>query len=453
MSENLFGTSGVRGKINEEITPELALRLSKSFATLLKNNKNRPIVIVGKDTRFSGEMIEKSLTAGFLSTGHNVKKIGTVPTPVLGFTAKKQKANAGIMITASHNPSEYNGIKFFNSKGTAISPDKEKEIEEIYHNKKYKSKSWDKIGKIEKQNPVKKYLHHIIKEITLKKEFNIAIDCCNGPSNLTTPQLLGELGCNVMTINSQQDGAFPGRSPEPTAENLQDLSKMVSSTDIDLGFAHDGDGDRIAVVDDEGKFVNQDILLALMGSYYAEKFESGTVTTVDASKVVDEKVLQAGGEVVRTKVGDVHVAREMSENNLLFGGEPSGTWIMGDIHMCPDGTLAAVRILEMLSEKKEKLSTLIQNTSTYPIIRSKVDCPNEEKETKMDKLSKKIDTTFEGIKEKLEVDGIRIEFEDGAWILIRPSGTEPYIRITAEADEKKKAEKIAEDAEDLLKQI
>ncbi len=451
MSEDLFGTSGIRGLINKDITSELALDLSKSFATVLQENK-KPTIIIGKDTRVSGEMIEESLTSGFLSTGCHIKKIGIVPTPILGFTTKQQ-GDAGIMITASHNPSEYNGIKFFNSKGAALPPTEENKIEKTYHNKEFSTKSWDKIGDTENLQVVKNYLNHLSKEITLEKEFDIAIDCCNGPTSVTTPRLLREFNCNVTTLNSQQDGAFPGRSPEPTGENLEDLGELVGSGDFDLGFAHDGDGDRIAVIDDEGEFVNQDILLALMGSYYVKNFGGGVVTTVDASKIVDEKVEEAGGVVSRTKVGDVHVASEMMENDFLFGGEPSGTWILGDVHICPDGTLAAARILEMLSEKEEKLSTLIKNTSTYPIIRSKVNCPNEEKEAKMNEVSKKIDSEFEGIEEKLTVDGIRIEFEDGAWILIRPSGTEPYIRITTEADEKKRAKNLTENAENLLQKI
>lgn len=452
MSETLFGTSGIRGKINKEINPELALNLSKSFATYLENDEKQTILL-GKDTRVSGEMIEESLTAGFLSAGYNVKKIGTVPTPVLGFSTKQQKANAGVMITASHNPAEYNGIKLYNSKGTALSPEKENKIEKIYRDKKYKTENWDGIGKTREEKVVNNYLNQIGKNISIEKEFDIAIDCANGPSSKTTPQLLRKLNCKAITLNSQQDGTFPSRAPEPTDENLENLSKMVSSTDIDLGFAHDGDGDRIAVIDDEGNFVNQDILLAFMGSYYAKKFGSGVVTTVDASKIVDEKVSEAGGEVSRTEVGDVHVAQEMIENDFLFGGEPSGTWILGDVHMCPDGTLAAGKILEMLSEKEEKLSSLIKNTSTYPIIRSKVDCPNEEKEPKMSKVSDKIDSEFEEIKEKITVDGVRIEFNDGAWILIRPSGTEPYIRITAEADEEKRAEDLVGRVETFLSQV
>ncbi len=453
--ESLFGTSGVRGKIGKDITSELAYNLAKSFSKNLENQDYTKVVI-GRDTRSSGEMIEKALVSGFLSMGVDVENLGVVPTPVVGFHTGESQVAGGVMITASHNPSEYNGIKLFNSDGEAVSPEREKEIENIYNSnrqEKLEAERWDRLGDFSESNSINDYLKNILNNLEIEGDFEVVVDCGNGPSSSTTPELLRRADVEVVTLNSQKDGFFPGRSPEPTSENLQDLRDFMSSSDHDLGIAHDGDGDRIAVVDDDGNLVNQDLLLALVGSYYAEKYGTGMVTTVGASKVVDEKVSKAGGEVFRTEVGDVNVAKKMDEEDVLFGGEPSGTWIMEDIHMCPDGTLAAVKVLEMLSESGKALSSLVSETPTYPISRSKVDCPNTEKEDTMRKVEENLGSEFDNIDSKITVDGIRLELEDGAWILIRPSGTEPYIRITVEADEDKRVNELMSKAKTLLEKV
>lgn len=444
---NLFGTSGVRGIANEKITPELALNLAKSLSAVLDDPRE---VLIGRDTRLSSKMIEDALVAGFLSAGLNVKKIGIAPTPVIGFSVSKTEVDAGVMITASHNPPEYNGIKFFDSRGMALTPEKERKIEKLYYSRDFRTPSWSEIRNAKKLQALKNYLEKVSGKVSLKREHTVAIDCANGPSSKTTPQLLENLDCKVLTINSQLDGRFPGRPPEPAGKNLQNLRDFVKSSKANIGFAHDGDGDRIAVVDDRGRMVEEDKLLALIGSYSVERFGKGIVTTVDSSKIVEEYVRDSGGKVVRTKVGDVSVAQEMYSRKIKFGGEPSGTWIIGDIHMCPDGTLAAARILEMLESRKEKLSELVDSMPSYPILREKFECPNDEKEGKMKLIEKEAPSAFEEIENILKIDGIRLKFENGDWILIRPSGTEPYIRVTAEANEKSKAKSLVKIAKEIL---
>lgn len=448
MSERLFGTSGIRDITNREITPELAIHLAKSFfAELGEPGK----VLIARDTRVSGEMLESALTSGFLSSGCEVVKLGVCPTPVLGFSIPELEADAGVMITASHNPPQYNGFKFFGPRGMVLQPERERKIENYYNKREFDPCAWSEIPDVKHSEVLRKYLELMSNEISIDGDYTVAIDCASGPSAKTTPQLLSSLGFEVITLNSQLDGTFPGRSPEPVEENLGDLSKMINGSDIDLGFAHDGDGDRIAVVDGMGEVVSQDKLLALMGAYSVERFGSGIVTTVDASKIVEEEVSEVGGEVSRTKVGDVSVAWEMLSQDFPFGGEPSGTWIIGDIHMCPDGTVAAARVLEMLDEKEKTLSQLAESISSYPILRGKVECPDQEKSEKMDSIEEEAPREFEGVRDIITVDGVRLEFEGGDWILIRPSGTEPYIRITSEAEEKENAQSRLERAMDLLK--
>lgn len=443
----LFGTSGVRGIINEDFTPEIALKLARSLATSLGNSGT---IVVGKDPRTSSDLIEDIITSGLLSGGCSVKKLGVVPTPVVGVAARSLGADAGVMITASHNPPEYNGVKFFDSSGMAYTPDKESEIEEIYFGEKSGSVEWSEIGDVSSITILQEYIREISEVVGVNKKFKVVVDCANGAASLATPYLLGGLGCEVITLNSQLDGTFPGRPPEPAKENLQELCKIVKLTDADLGLAHDGDGDRIAAVDENGRVVEGDKLLALASAYAVQKFGGKIVTTVDASKVVDEQVTKVGGEVVRTKVGDVSVAQEMKSQEATFGGEPSGTWICGDVHLCPDGPLAGVRILEMVDDSGETLSKLVDGVPSYPVHRAKIDCPNEEKEKVMQSVEEQAPQVFKNIVEKLALDGIRLKFADGAWILIRPSGTEPCIRVTAEADDEDRAKSLVEETKQLL---
>ncbi|KXA99011.1 phosphoglucosamine mutase, partial [candidate division MSBL1 archaeon SCGC-AAA261C02] len=295
----LFGTSGVRGIINEDFTPETVLRLARALATSLENSGT---IVIGKDPRTSSDLIEDIITSGLLAGGCSVKKLGVVPTPVVGFAARNLGADAGIMITASHNPPEYNGVKFFDSSGMAYTPDKESEIEEIYFEERFESVEWSEIKDVSSTTILREYMQDISKVVDVDKKFKVVVDCANGAASQVTPYLLEGLGCEVITLNSQLDGTFPGRPPEPVKENLQELCKIVKSTAADIGLAHDGDGDRIAAADENGHVVEGDKLLALASAYAVQKFGGKIVTTIDASKVVDEQVIEAGSEVVRTKV-------------------------------------------------------------------------------------------------------------------------------------------------------
>ncbi len=444
----LFGTSGVRGVVGEDITSELALDLGLALATYLKNSGT---VVVGKDPRTSSDMLEGCLVAGLLSGGCDVKKIGIVPTPVVSFAIRRLSAAAGIMITASHNPPEYNGIKFWDSNGMAYTPEDEAKVEAIYFDKKLKPAAWDEIGKVETIDVLPEFIDEVAGSTSLRRSYKIVVDCGNGAGALATPYVLRKLGCRVITLNSQLDGFFPGRSLEPTPENLQELCRVVKSVGADLGLAHDGDADRIAAVDEKGRVVSWDKLLALACAYAVRKFGGKIVTTVDASMVVEEYVSAAGGSVVRTRVGDVNVAQAMKTHGATFGGEPCGAWICGDVRMCPDGPLAGVRILELIDEAGKPLSELADRVPSYPIVRAKVGCPNEKKAATMKKFETRSKKEFPGITDVLTIDGIRLSFKDGSWILIRPSGTEPYIRVTAEGKTREKAQKNARKAAKLLK--
>ena len=436
VAKKLFGTSGIRGKIGSEVTCELALNVGKSLAYYLGNSGT---VVIGYDTRTTNKMLDQAICAGLLESGVNVVKIGMVPTPLVGYATLKLNADAGVMLTASHNPSQYNGIKLWNKNGMAYTQAQEREIEKIYADKSYISVNWDEIGKLTFNEEIKgQYIDDLVSLVDIEKEFKVVIDCASGAGSEISPLVFRKAGCIVTTLNSQPDGFFPGRNPEPNEENLQNLMKTVVAVGADLGIAHDGDADRMITVDENGNISPFDSLLALM----SKEFEGDIVTTVDAGLCMDESV---DGEVIRTPVGDVNVAEVIIEKNASFGGEPSGTWLHPDFCMCPDGILSGLRMAELVS-KKGKLSELLSQIPSYPNIREKITCSKEAKVKVMENMEELLENAFDDISDINTIDGLRLTFSDDSWLLVRPSGTEDYIRITLESRDIKRAEFIKETA-------
>ncbi len=434
-NKKLFGTSGIRGLVKSEVTTELALNVGKSLATYLNNTGT---VVLGYDTRTTNQMLDQAICAGLLESGINVIKIGMVPTPLVGYATEKLNADAGIMITASHNPSQYNGIKLWNKNGMAYTKKQEDKIEDIYYNKEFKDTEWDKIGVLSYNEEIKNiYINDLLNTVDIKPGLKVVIDCACGAGSEISPLVFRKAGCEVITLNSQADGFFPGRNPEPNEANLSSLMKTVIATNSNLGIAHDGDADRMITVDEEGNVSDFDKLLALI----SKKFGGTVVTTVDAGLCMDESMAEVGGTVIRTKVGDVNVAELIIKEKANFGGEPSGTWLHPDFCMCPDGILSGLRIAELVS-KEGKLSELLNKFPDYPNIREKIVCSKEAKSKVMENMENLLKDAFDDIKEINTIDGVRLTFEDDSWVLIRPSGTEDYIRITLEGKTTEKSENI-----------
>ena len=432
VAEKLFGTSGIRGLIASEVTCELALNVGKSLAYYLGNEGT---VVIGYDTRTTNRMLDQAITAGLLESGVDVVKIGMVPTPLVGYATEKLDADAGIMLTASHNPSRYNGIKLWNKNGMAYTSAQEAVIEQIYADKSYISVSWDKIGKLSENEQIKgRYIDELVELVDIKEGFKVVIDCASGAGSEISPLVFRKAGCEVTTLNSQPGGFFPGRNPEPNAENLQTLMKTVVAIGADLGIAHDGDADRMITVDENGNISPFDSLLALI----SKEFDGDIVTTVDAGLCMDESVK---GKIYRTPVGDVNVAEVIIEKNAAFGGEPSGTWLHSDFCMCPDGILSGLRMAELVS-RKGKLSELLSQIPSYQNIREKITCSKEAKVKVMENMENLLKGAFDDITEVNSLDGVRLTFADDSWVLVRPSGTEDYIRITLESRDADRAEKI-----------
>ncbi|MCS7144460.1 MAG: phosphoglucosamine mutase [Archaeoglobaceae archaeon] len=435
---SLFGTNGVRGIANEELTAEMALDLGRVIATL-KPGK----IAVACDTRLSSFMLKSAVLAGIMSAGSTAVDLGIAPTPALQFYAKTKKV-AGVVVTASHNPREYNGIKFVQENGAEFFREMDEESERIYMSKSFKLAKWNEVGTLLHDDPIELYVNAIVDSVEIDKKYRVVVDCGNGAGCFTTPEILKRLGCEVYGINCNSDGRFPARNPEPVEKELELLKKAVLDFKADFGVAHDGDADRAVFVNEKGEFVSEDAMLALMAKHYVEKHGGGIVVTpVSSSRCVEDAVREVGGEVVYTAVGSPVVAKVMMERKAVFGGEGNGGLIFPEHLLARDGGMSVAKVLELIDETGKKLSELIAEIPRYYMLKGKVECRNKEKVLK--ELRKKFPNAN-------HVDGARIDFENG-WLLIRPSGTEPIARIYAEGRSRERAEELYNEGLKILKQI
>ena len=407
----MFGSSGIRGVANTDISPQLALNFGLAVGRIY------PEVVVGHDPRVSGEMIEHAVVAGLLSAGSRVIKIGMVPTPTLALASRDY--DCGIMITASHNPARYIGMKVFKN-GMSFDTRQQEEIESILKGEKFRYAGWEKTGDLCIKNGAFSEHCESILGNTGSAGLKVVVDCGCGAASVLTPYVLEKMGCKVITLNSQPDGYFPGREPEPVDENLSLLKSAVKAAGADLGIAHDGDADRMMAVDNRGLFVSGDKMLAFFAVREAKK---AIAVPVDTSRVIDD--ILSGIKISRTKVGDVYVAEELNRTGGEFGGEPSGAWIFPKLSLCPDGIFAAARLAEIV-EKEGELGKLLDSIPEYPVKRGAFPC--SDKKSSMAEIARELGR----LGEVNTLDGIRVDLEDG-WILVRPSGTEPKIRITVES--------------------
>jgi len=441
--KRLFGTNGVRGITNESMNAELALKLGKAIGSYFQGN-----IIIATDTRTSNEMLKNAVTAGLISTGCNVFDAKIAPSPALQYYVKNSDADAGVIITASHNPPQFNGIKVIDKDGIELSRKKEKEIEKIYFNEHFHKAAWNELGKVYDIDILDFYIEGILDLVNVEKikecNFKVVIDCGNGAACYTMPYLVSQMA-NVITLNAQPDGNFPGRMPEPTEENVNELMKTVKAIKADLGIAYDGDADRAIFIDENGNFVYGDKSLAIVAGYVVEKKRGKVVTPVSTSSCVEEYVRAKGGEIVYTKVGAPIVARKMVEVDAVFGGEENGGLMFPEHQYCRDGGMATAAMLELLAIKGKSLSELIAEVPSYSLIKTKVECENNKE------VMEKLKDSIKG--DKIDyTDGIKVYVKEG-WVLIRPSGTEPIIRIYAEGKNAAEAKKIAEKYKKMVEDI
>ncbi|MBZ9570084.1 phosphoglucosamine mutase [Methanobrevibacter sp. TMH8] len=447
INKRLFGTFGVRRTANDVLTPEFASRLAASYGTVFQGK-----IAIGGDTRTTTHMIKNAIAAGLASAGCDVIDLGILPTPAVQY-AVKNYYDGGIIVTASHNPPKYNGIKFVDENGIGLKDEDEIAIEDIYFDKEPKRASWKSIGNLFNNDKIiEEYIDEVLKRVNVeaikKAKLKVVLDCGSGAGCYTAPYILQRLGCELITLNSQADGFFPGRDPEPIEANLQDLIATVKDLEADIGIAHDGDADRTICIDEKGNFVLGDKSFSLVEKRMLnEKNEEGLhkdansiiVTTVATSTAIYDIANENNGEVIATAVGDLLVARKLMEENGLFGGEENGGLIFPDFVYGRDAALSAAKILEIMATENKKLSELVAELPVYYSEKMKSECTDDKKQEVMNniaeevsKLGYEIDTT----------DGVKI-FKDNGWVIIRPSGTEPIFRCFSESDSQEKATEMA----------
>ena len=439
MSEKkrLFGTFGVRRTANDVLTPEFASRLAACYGTQIKGT-----VAVGGDSRTTTPMLMEAVKAGLLSSGCDVVDLGILPTPGLQYGVRKYY-DGGVMITASHNPPQYNGIKFLDEDGIGIADDMELEIERLYFDSEPDRVPFHDIGQIYENNKViDEYVDEAVSKVDVdaikEAKLKVVVDCGSGAGCFTAPYLIRKLGCEVTTLNAQADGFFPGRNPEPIEENLGELISVVKELEADIGIAHDGDADRTICIDEKGNFVLGDKTFTLVEKQMLKENDGGTiVTTVATSQAIYDIADEYNGKVIATAVGDLLVARKLKDENGLFGGEENGGLIFPDFVYGRDAVMTVAKILEILACEKKALSELVDELPVYYASKTKIECPDDEKEFVMSSIADDIKSTTDF---ELDLtDGVKILKEDG-WVIIRPSGTEPIFRCFSESDSQEKAD-------------
>ncbi|MFW6321709.1 MAG: phosphomannomutase [Halohasta sp.] len=436
-----FGTAGVRGSVVDRVTPTVALAVGGAVGRLVSEtaSASTPSVVVGRDGRTSGPALAAAVEAGIAAAGCRPVRIGAIPTPTLAFASRGRH---GVMLTASHNPPTDNGIKLF-ADGSEFDSDQEAIIEQ-YVQDSAPPTAWDQWKTPTRSHPLGAYQEAVVEYSrgvgADPDDLRVAVDCGTGMASVATPQVLGELGASVTAVNATVDGHFPARPSKPTPETLAEFRALLADGAFDLGIAHDGDADRIVLVDGDGEIVHEDTVLAILASYYTRQYVSDAgddaaepvvITTPNASGRIDEQVAAAGGRIERVRLGSLHEGIAGAEAPVVFAAEPwkhihpaFGGWI--------DGIASAAVLTRLVAA--EGLAGLQEPITERPYRKESVDCPDDRKRTAMDELETSLPEQFPEASVSLD-HGVRLAFDDGSWLLVRPSGTEPYVRLYAESED------------------
>jgi len=445
----LFGTSGIRGLYPSEVSPSLGFKLGCVLAEVFEGE-----CVLGMDGRVTSHILELAVACGLMSCGCKALRIGLTPLPTLAYAVKRSGAGFGVMVTASHNPPNYNGFKVYRSGGWELMPEDEELIEEKLASESYELKSWSDVGFYEDYSRVlAEYIGEVVDYVAegrpLKGELKVVVDCANGPASLVTPKVLSALGVRVLAVNAQIDGFFPGREPEPRPDVLRELGLYVKGVGAALGLAHDGDADRVAVLNSDGSFVFNDRIIAYMAKRAIEEgLGKVVITTIDTSRCIDEVVERLGGEVVRTKLGKTHVEL-VKRSSVALAAEP---WKIIDPRWGPwaDGIMSSAKLVYDLAERGCSLKELLKDIPEYPQVRENFPCPHELKREVMRVVEEELEGAIGDVSEVWTYDGVRVNRRSGGWILIRASGTEPKIRLYAEAKSMEELREIVERGRGLI---
>jgi len=443
--------SGIRGIVGESFTPELLISAGAAFAKYAKYGT----VVVGRDSRPTGEAVAMNIISVLLLSGCDVIDVGVVPTPTVQLMVEELKASGGIVISASHNPVEWNALKLINGSGTFLNP---ADIAKLFAlmEKAPVFKRWDKVGKLTINNDanafhIKRVLDVVDADSIRKKKFHVVLDSVNGAGSVVTPELLKALGCKITMINCTPDGIFP-RGAEPLPENLTQLSEAVIKSGADIGFAQDPDADRLAIVDEKGKPLGEEYTVTMVTDHLLLKEKGRVVVNLSTTKAVEDVANKHGVQFARAKVGEINVVEEMKKKGARIGGEGNGGVISPEIHLGRDSLAGIVYILEMMASRNRKVSDIMKDMPAYFMKKGKVTLKQG---TDISKIFSSVTEKFSSEKMS-QIDGLRIDFRKNeefknGWVHLRSSNTEPVFRIIAESDNAEKTERIYKHFAGLIK--
>ena len=441
-----IGITGVRGIVGETFTPEVAVGFAQAFATYLDSGR----ILVCRDTRLSGPMVRSAVVAGLLAAGCEVIDLGICPTPSLQLAVTWLEADGGIAVTAGHNPSPWNALKFVRDDGLYLSALQAEELLDIFHQGEFAKAGWNKIQPaIQHQDPIE---HHIelltnaFDTASIKaRHLKVAVDCCNGACSRLIPRWLAELGCQILAINDDPNGTFPHR-PEPTPETMAQLSAVVKAGHADIGFAHDADGERLGIVTELGHALSEESTLALATRIRLEQSAGAIVTNVSTTGAIEQIAARYGGSVVRTQVGQTYISETMLEHDAVLGGEGSGGVTVPQVHLTHDSAAAVGLILEGLARSGQRVSEIIEQLPGLVMLKHNLSVePN-----RLYSVLQDFRVAIE--REQLAydlTDGIRVDLPQG-WIHVRASNTESMIRIIVESEDATNARRLLDWARDRL---
>ncbi|MHA2314933.1 MAG: phosphoglucosamine mutase [Candidatus Hermodarchaeia archaeon] len=453
----LFGTQGFRGLVNVELTGTVAHDIGRAMAHYLGQEKT---VGIGWDSRISSEMLGLAFSAGLMGGGCNVQVLGLVPTPLLSYAIPRLKFDGGVMVTASHNPPEFNGIKLWGADGASYTAEMEGKIENFYFASEKSRTPWQKCGRsipLDDYRP--QYTESLVKQVNrkrlVKRQFRLVADCGGGAASSVVPMLLKLIDTKTELLFCKPDGFFKNRLPEPTQGNLTKLIRLVKEKDVDMGMAWDGDGDRIVLVSESGRYLMGDRTFALVAFHRLRDWKEKPkriVTQVATSDVIRDVAQIVDAELIETSVGEPNIVTTMKQKNAQIGGEENGGVIYRGWSWTREGMLTALLILDFMAAEDKSLEELDAQFPSYFQVKEKVACPNELKPSLLARVASLAPTDAECE----TLDGVKLRYSDG-WVLFRPSGTEPIFRVFAEAKTKSRAKTLIENGlslvEDALEEI
>lgn len=450
-SRLMVSVSGLRGRVGEGLTPEVIAHFAAAFGAYALRRGPGKTVVVGRDSRVSGPMFLRAATAALQSVGCDVVDVGVVPTPTVQLAVEDLGAAGGLAVTASHNPIEWNALKFIGPSGMFLDAAEGAEMRAFLDGEVPRAGWRDLGGWRQDDGAVQRHLDRILALPFLDVEriraarFHVALDCVRGAGGNIFPRLLEALGCTVTAINLETDGLFP-REPEPVAENLGELEALVRSSGAVVGLATDPDVDRLSLVSEEGRAIGEDYTLALAASLVLRHRPGAVVTNLSTSRLLDDVAERAGRTLVRAAVGEINVARRMQAENATIGGEGNGGVILPDVHLTRDAPVAAALILQLLAETGRPLSALAAEIGRYEIVKEKLPRPSQPLDAVYDALAARFPDA-----EADRQDGLRLSWPaEKKWAHLRPSGTEPIVRIICEAPTREDAAALVETLREAL---